>query len=384
MNKYILIGLIITLISVTGCETIIEEELVDDIRKTEEEISNETGLETKPEIKEEPKVCDLELGGHCCEYPKTPYSISVSGVCKDEEELYLKREAAALKNYPSVGKVITSKDLGFSFLEPERWYVMKNYKMGGMDVPISYFKYTEEKRRTKATRVEIRVVHYKNEDNLSIEEFKTKIASLLTRGRIKSKSQIPKSRKLPIGSKETYTRNLEVKHDIFKGIWFDIYKYGNWDEDWYFVAILEHKNSYYLIIFIDPMEREVTTYYNDAAWKTFDRVYEGFRFIDFKDNVYKIKISPNQAWHFPLNFEKPTEVRYEIESERNIDFYFVKSYEDVDKYARNPRESKFEFYEDCKHIGIKKAEGSCLITESKFMIGNLGNEYNNVTLSLSW
>lgn len=335
--------------------------------------------------KQKTEKCDLFIDDYCCEYPESQYSLTISGLCEGEKELYLEKEEKSFKNYVSAGRVKTFEDLGFSFIEPEGWRVMKNYKMAGMDVPISYFKYTDERRQTKVTKGEIRIIYYENKNNISIEDLKIKLVSLLTRGKKKSTSStLPKSYKMP---RESIKAEIEMKHNLGSGIYFNLYRYGNWDEDYYEVTIFEHKDYYVIVLYIDTVERiiyGISTYYEDPIWKQFDKITETFRFIDFKENEYNIKIDPNTIWSFPLNFNKFTKVRYSLKSEHDVDFYFVKSWDDFDEYVKNPRKEKFEFYEGCKHIGVKEASGSCVITESRFLIGNLKSKFNEVTLTLNW
>lgn len=367
-----------------GSECCLDENDNKICDKDEKEETIKVDQKIDEEVVEE-GFCNLKIDDYCCKYSEEQYSQRIWGFCDDENEegIFLGKKEKAFKAWPSIGGVEYIEKLGLTFLAPEKWYIMKDYKMAGMDVPISYFKITDPKKPS-TTEVEIRFTYYENKDNLTIEDFKEKIILLLTNGRMKNKLSFPKSYTLPLDRQTDKTR-LETKRNIYNGIYFELYEYGEWDEDYYFIVILENKGNFYTILFKDPWSRQITTYYEDPAWKEYNRLWQSFMFMDYTDNVFKIKMKPDEAWGFPLNFNKPTKVRYKIVSDGIVDFYFVKSFEDFTEFIEHPRDEKFEYYEGCNHISIKgEIKGTCVITEGGFTLGNWQNQPKNVVLELDW
>jgi len=362
-----ILGIIVLLNGCLEKQPVVEDYLEE--TPSQEELIVE---DTEKEVSEEALVCDrwgdFYIGDFCCKETEEIF------LCKQDVNDYLVKLEIAKKEWDTSEKVIKLENPKVSFQQPEGWKVMRNYKAGIFDVPISYFI------EDGSDFYEIRLLYYDKGD-LSLKEIEEAIFKMISkRGELRRGSDT-------------------VKVYDMEGTWIDesyrfvinycIDRYGGCSDDdnfiYYDVEISPYKDKYYIWSYRDPSYR-VYSGSMDKKVNQYNEIIMSFNFIEGTKFTKEANFKDDYAWYFGLSFVNPTTIKYNISSEGSMDVYFVEEYEDFEDYlARGYKnEKRFDFYEDCKYKAVKEAKGECIMTTGGLLIANNKDGFNNIKINLDW
>lgn len=379
--KKIILFLFFVILS-TGCSfnQMIEENNAIQVNDQEvEEIPEKSQITQETIIKEEPKqeeeTCedfgDFKIGDFCCRGTEKIF------LCEQDVDLYeSKLDLARGQSWPTLKQIVRLDDPKISFQQPEGWKIMKKYKSGIFDVPISYFI------EDGFDFYEIRLLVYDKGD-LSLKEIEDSLFKMI--------------------SKREKLRGADVVHVydadqvwIDKSYWIEIdycldmytkTKCGDEDDFVYYnIDISPYKNKYYIWLYRDPSYREFSSGDKDKRINQFSDILKTFNFWEETVFEKEEKFKDDIVGYYSLDFKNPTTVRYDIVSEGNLDVYFVNNFDAFMDYIESfdRGREKFEFYEGCNFRSVQDIKGECIITTGGLMISNMKDGYNNVKIKLDW